>query len=395
MLSRFSFAPNLLNEMNQDNPSAGTRSSQQSRAPRQSRQRYASRPNRGHRPSGQNSPQVSIVVPAKNEAENLPLLFEKFATEFTKHNLRGEVIVVDDGSEDGTYDIARAGSEQYRWLRVVRHPVNLGLTAALKTGFDAASHDILLFWPADLQYMPEDIPRLVAKFSEDLDVVTGWKQGRYGMKRFVSYVYNLFSRKLFNVKVHDLNSVKAFRREVIESIPWRKDWHRYMVVWAADKGFKIGEIKIKLYPRYRGKTNFSIWRVPVGVLDLLAVKFQLSFLQKPLLFFGTWGMVLVGLGLLVGGVAIYMRFVLESGYRPLLYLVMLFETIGVLLFAIGFLAEAIVDLGDRLQNQMDRLIDSRRSSNRNRPGKRHSSSSNARTSDSRDSQQSQDRQDSN
>lgn len=389
MLSSFSFAPNLLNEMNQDNPHAGTRSSQQSRAPRQSRQRYGSRPDRGNRSSGQHTPEVSIVVPAKNEEENLPLLFEKFDVEFAKRKLRGEVIVVDDGSEDGTYDVAMAGSGQYRWLRVVRHSVNMGLTAALKTGFETARNDILLFWPADLQYMPEDIPRLVAKFSEGFDVVTGWKQGRYGLRRFVSYIYNLFSRKLFNVKVHDLNSVKGFRREVIDSIPWRKDWHRYLVVWAADKGFRIGEIKIKLYPRYRGRTNFSIWRVPVGVLDLLAVKFQMSFLQKPLLFFGSWGMVLIGLGLLVGGVAIYMRFVLEAGYRPLLYLVILFETIGVLLFAIGFLAEAIVDLGDRLQSQLDRLNNPRRSSNRNRPGRRHSSS-NSRSSDGRDSQQSQD-----
>lgn len=388
MLSRSFLAPKLINEMNQENLSTDTGASQRSRSSGQARRRYSSRPQRSFRSSGESTPSVSVVVPAKNEAENLPLLFEKFAIEFDKRRLRGEVIVVDDGSDDGTYEIARAGSEQYRWLRVVRHPVNMGLTAALKTGFDAARNDILLFWPADLQYMPEDIPRLVSKFSEGLDVVTGWKQGRYGLKRFVSVVYNSFSRSLFNVKVHDLNSVKGFRREVIDSIPWRKDWHRYMVVWAADKGFRIGEVKIKLYPRYRGKTNFSIWRVPVGVLDLLAVKFQLSFLQKPLLFFGTWGMVLIGLGLLVGGIAIYLRFILQAGYRPLLYLVMLFETIGVLLFAIGFLAEAIVDLGDRLQSQMDRLTKPRQSVTKSRSGGRQSS--HRRDSESRDSRDSQD-----
>jgi len=298
---------------------------------------------------------VSVVVPAKDEVLNLPLLFEKFAGLMDSGKLRGEVILVDDGSTDDTYHVARAGSAQYSWLRVKRHAINLGLTAALKTGFDAARNDILVFWPADLQYLPEDIPALVAKFQEGYDVVTGWKQGRYGLKRFVSMVYNWTSRLLFGVKVHDLNSVKAFRREVIESIPWRKDWHRYMVVFAAESGFRIGEVRVKLYPRHKGKTKFSVWRIPVGVLDLLAVKFQMSFLRKPLLFFGTWGMVLIVLGLLVGGVSLYLRFVLEEGYRPLLYLVLLGETVGVMLFAIGFLAEAIVDLGDRMQSQIDRL----------------------------------------
>jgi len=323
------------------------------KAPGASPRRSRRRP----RPSGQRPPAVSVVIPAKDEEENLPLLIEKLAEQFRRGRLRGEVILVDDGSTDGTYEIARAGSAQHRWLRVRRHGVNRGLTEALKTGFDSARNDIMVFWPADLQYMPEDIPRLVSRFDDDLDVVTGWKQGRYGLKRLVSYIYNLASRLLFGVEVHDLNSVKAFRREVIRRIPWRKDWHRYMVVWAADQGFRIGEVKIKLYPRHRGISKFSMWRIPVGVLDLLAVKFQMSFLRKPLLFFGTWGMVLVSLGFVVGLVALYLRFVEGQGFRPLLYLVMLLETIGVLLFAIGFLAEAIVDLGDRMQSQIDRMTD--------------------------------------
>lgn len=335
------------------------------------RMRRRPRGNGQRRPQRQPQNRVSIVVPAKDEAENLPLLFEKFGEQFRNRRLQGEVVLVDDGSTDATFDVAKAGAAQYRWLRVKRHKMNRGLTAALKTGFDAARNDIMLFWPADLQYLPEDIPAMVAKFSDGCDVVTGWKQGRYGLKRIVSFWYNLFSRMLFGVKVHDLNSVKGFRREVIENIPWRKDWHQYMVVWAADQGFTIGEVKVKLYPRHRGKTKFSVWRIPVGVLDLLAVKFQMSFLRKPLLFFGTWGMVLIGLGILLGVVAVYLRFVMGEGYRPLLYLVMLFETIGVLLFAIGFLAEAIVDLGDRMQSQIDLLKadrpESGGSSGRNRP----------------------------
>ena len=347
----------------------------------ESRHRIA-RPRRGSR-GRDHAPPVSVVVPARDEALNLPLLFEKFAEQMSRRRLKGEVIIVDDGSTDGTYEIAKAGAAQYHWLRVKRHPINLGLTAALKTGFDAARNDIMMFWPADLQYLPEDIPALVNKFSEGFDVVTGWKQGRYGVRRFVSYIYNLASRLLFKINVHDLNSVKGFRREVIEKIPWRKDWHRYMVVWAAEQGFRIGEVKVRLYPRYRGETKFSIWRIPVGVLDLLAVKFQMSFLRKPLLFFGSWGIVLIGLGFVVGVIALYLRFALQAGYRPLLYLVMLCETIGVLLFAIGFLAEAIVDLGNRLQGQIDALQtgdgrkNARGSERPSRPGRRHSQFKNA------------------
>jgi glycosyltransferase involved in cell wall biosynthesis len=345
---------------------------QQAQSAKTARPRGATRSRRRPRNEGRGLPAVTIVVPAKDEEENLPLLFEKFNEQMSSRRLRGEVIVVDDGSTDGTYEVARAGAAQYRWLRLKRHSTNLGLTAALKTGFDAARNDIMLFWPADLQYLPEDIPAMVEKFSEGFDVVTGWKQGRYGLKRIVSVIYNFASRILFKVKVHDLNSVKGFRREVIDKIPWRKDWHRYMVVWAAESGFRITEVKVKLYPRYRGTTKFSLWRIPVGVLDLLAVKFQMSFLRKPLLFFGTWGMALIGLGVVVGGVALYLRFVLQEGYRPLLYLVLLLETIGVLLFAIGFLAEAIVDLGDRMQSQMDSLReteDSRRGRNHERSGR--------------------------
>lgn len=333
-------------------------------------QRRSSRHSRRRPKAAPGDGRVSVVVPARDEVLNLPLLFQKFAEQVDSGRLRGEVILVDDGSTDDTYQVARAGSAQYRWLRVKRHATHRGLTAALKTGFDAARNDIMIFWPADLQYLPEDIPNLVAKFAEGYDVVTGWKQGRYGLKRFVSVVYNGISRLLFHVKVHDLNSVKGFRREVIEKIPWRKDWHRYMVVWAAESGFRIGEVRVKLYPRHRGQTKFSVWRIPVGVLDLLAVKFQMSFLRKPLLFFGSWGMVLIVFGFLVGGVALYLRFVLEEGYRPLLYLVMLCETVGVMLFAIGFLAEAIVDLGDRMQSQIDRLLRQRHEGGDLRPRKR-------------------------
>jgi glycosyltransferase involved in cell wall biosynthesis len=290
-----------------------------------------------------------VVVPAYNEAENIPLLVEKFDEMFKKSRLRGEVIIVNDGSTDGTLQKANEASDRYRFLRVVSHKVNRGLTAALDTGFSMARGNILLLWPADLQYMPDDIPKMVAKIEDGYDVVCGWKQGKYGLKRVASYFYNLLSRITFKVKVHDLNSVKAFRKEVIEDMPaLRQGWHRYLVVLAAQRGYRIGEVKVKLYPRKFGKSKFGFWRIPIGITDMFSVKFQMSFMRKPLLFFGSIGFILCFLGLAVGGVAIYLRYFQGQGYRPLLYLVMLLESMGVMLFMLGFLAEAMIYFQDEI-----------------------------------------------
>jgi dolichol-phosphate mannosyltransferase len=175
-------------------------------------------------------------------------------------------------------------------------------------------------------------------------VVTGWKEGGYGLKSIGSFIYNLLSRVLFKVNVHDLNSVKAFKKEVTDCFTYRRGWHRYIVVMAAQHGYVIDEVKVKLYPRRSGKTKFGFWRLPLGFLDLLSVKFQLAFTKKPLLFFGSAGLISMILGFLIGLVAIYLRVIENAGFRPLLYLVILLMVSGLLLFTIGFLAELIVSI---------------------------------------------------
>lgn len=302
-----------------------------------------------------------MVVPAYNEAGNIPILTEKFDEMFKKSRLRGEVIIVNDGSTDDTLRQAQEASSKYRWLRVISHKTNRGMTAALETGFSMARGTTLLLWPADLQYLPEEIPKMVAKIEDGYDVVCGWKQGKYGLKRFASFFYNLLSRMIFKIKVHDLNAVKAFKKEVIEDMPnLREGWHRYLVVLAAQKGYKIGEVKVRLYPRKIGKSKFGFWRIPAGISDLFSVKFQMSFLRKPLLFFGSIGFILCALGVAVGIVALYLRFILYEGYRPLLYLVMLLESLGVMLFMLGFLAEAMIYFQDEiaaLRKENRRMLD--------------------------------------
>jgi glycosyltransferase involved in cell wall biosynthesis len=293
---------------------------------------------------------VSVVVPAYNEAENITPLMEEFSKMFSESKMKGEVILVDDGSTDGTFLKAKACQDKYSFLKVAVHKRNKGLTDALMTGFSVARGRIFVFWPADLQYLPEEIPKLVERIDAGYDVVCGWKQGRYGIKRFVSFVYNFLSRILFGVGVHDLNSVKAFKREIVSEVPLRKDWHRYMVVMAADKGYKIGEAKVKVYPRRFGQSKFGFFRIPIGFLDLLSVKFQISFMKKPLLLFGFSGLILIFLGILTGGVAVYLRIARHEGLRPLLYLVILLTLMGISLFALGFLAEAIAGLKEKIDN---------------------------------------------
>ena len=175
---------------------------------------------------------------------------------------------------------------------------------------------MLVFYPADLQYKPEDIPLLVTPVLRgESDMVTGHKQGTYE-KAFVSRVYNWLSRALFDVPVRDLNSVKAYRREVMDILPVRPDWHRYMIVIAAAYGYSVTEVPVPLYPRHAGKSKFGIGRIPVGVLDMLSVWFELRFGRKPLLLFGMMGAALFALGVLTGLVAIGIRVFAGVGFRP-------------------------------------------------------------------------------
>jgi glycosyltransferase involved in cell wall biosynthesis len=297
----------------------------------------------------QNVDRVSIIVPALNEEENVPVVVQRISEMIEESGLDCEAILVDDGSTDGTYQAGLQARERYPFLKVVRHRRNRGKTAALLTGADVATGGVLVLLDADMQFDPAEVPKLVAGIEQGADLVSGRKVGKYE-KRFVSWIYNFLCRRLFHVTVHDLNAVKAFRREVLEDLDLRKDWHRYLVVLAAEKGFTIAEEEVQLYPRLHGETKYGgVGRIAVGVLDLIAVKFQLSFMRKPMLLFGGTGAFLLFCGMIVGFISLYLRFVMEMGFRPLLYLVILLVTSGLLLFALGFLAEAIANVQERLE----------------------------------------------
>jgi len=301
---------------------------------------------------------VSVLVPAKDEAANLPEFLRLCAEAMGPAGFTFEVVIVNDGSRDDSGRVLGELERTYPFLRVVTHRRQRGIADALRSAGDVARGDVFVFYPADLQYLPEDIPRLVAPVLEGrADIVTGTKQGKYE-KAFVSGVYNTLCRWLFGVRVTDLNSVKAYRREVMQGVPLRPDWHRYMVVIAAADGFRLDSLPVPLYPRRAGVSKFGWRRIPVGIFDLLSVWFQLRFGRKPMLFFGVAGATLFVIGLLAGIAALVLRYGYGIGLRPLLNLVETMVISGIVLFGFGLLGEMVAGLQEEtraIARGLDRL----------------------------------------
>ena len=295
-------------------------------------------------------PDVSVLVPAKDEAENLTEFVRLTREALLPLPYACELVIINDGSHDGTARLLEELTLKHPFVRVVTHRMQRGIADALKSGADLARGRVLVYYPADLQYLPSDIPTLVAPILEgQADVVTGTKQGQYN-KRFVSGVYNALCRWLFGVRVKDLNSVKAYRREIMDMVPMRPDWHRFMVVIAAAQRFRLAERPVPAHPRRAGISKFGIGRIPVGVLDLMSVWFQLRFARKPMMFFGVLGAMLFLLGLVVGLAALYLRFgPPHVGFRPLLDLIMVLVISGVVLFGFGFVGEMLAGMREEVR----------------------------------------------
>jgi len=301
--------------------------------------------------------QVSVVIPAYNEEENIGPLVAEIDDFLRRTGIRDwEFILVDDGSVDETYRRFLELAKGKEYLKAVRYNRNQGLSKALEVGTKHARGNIIVLFPADLQFVLDDAKKLVDKVLEGYDLVTGKKVGKYE-KKTVSSIYNWLSRKLFNVPVSDMNSMKAIRKEVLEEVPLRKDWHRYIVPFVWEMGYSVTEVPVELRPRLHGVSKYrGLKRVIIGFLDLLAVKFQIILMQKPMLFFGSMGLFSIFLGVLVGIFAFVMRYGFNKGNRAYLFLVILLVLSGLVLFAMGFMGEYIAVVQDRL-NRLERKLE--------------------------------------
>jgi glycosyltransferase involved in cell wall biosynthesis len=296
-----------------------------------------------------------VIIPAYNERENVTPLFEALSTAFTTHSLKGEIVFVDDGSNDGTFEIAEAEVARIGpHARVVRHGRNVGKTEAILTGAQCTDRTFVVLLDADLQYAPDDIVRFLDALDDGWDIVAGRKVGPYE-KAAVSRTYNWLSSRLFGLPVRDGNAMKGCRRAVLLEIPLRHNWHRFLVALAHVRGHRLTEIDVPLYPRRAGTPKFaSRSRVLGGVTDLLVVWFALRVSTKPLHVFGGIGLVSLALGFLIGAVTLALRAAHVPpppiGYRPILGLIVLLLLAGVTLFAVGVVAELVAVLHAEIES---------------------------------------------
>lgn len=299
---------------------------------------------------------VSVVVPAHNEEATVAAFVERTAKAFAELGRPWELVYVDDGSTDGTADAIRAVQRSEPRVRLISQRRNLGLTEALNRGFREAAGEIIVFLPADLESDPAvDIPLLLGKLDEGYDVVSGWRQGRRDGKRIASRVANWTCRLLFGLDVHDMNWIKAFRREVTDGFALRSSWHRYMLVLALNEGWRIGEVKVPYRPRQAGRSKFGFSRLPVSFIDVVTLKFLLTFQRKPMLFFGAIGSGMIGAGLLLWAYLLWRFLSSHTQYRPLMLVAGIAMLAGLLVVLVGFLAELVVNVSERV-DQLERRL---------------------------------------
>lgn len=308
--------------------------------------------------TSEDRPYITIVVPARNEEATVGMVVERSYAAFAELGRSGEVLVVNDGSTDGTAVVLAAAAERFANLRVFHHRRSQGMTAALQQMFAASHGEIIILIPADMESDPlVDIPALVRHMeANDLDVVAGWRQGRQDNKVLASSIYNWVMQTLAQVPVHDGNWIKAMRREVVMSFPpLRSDWHRFLLMFAVHQGFKVGEVKTFYRSRPAGSSKFGWERIPISFLDVLVVKFLLTFSQAPMRFFGGLGLTGIALSLLTFLYLTGLYIFADTQQRPVFIAAGILAVISVLLLLVGFVAELIVSQGARIA-QLERQI---------------------------------------
>ena len=291
---------------------------------------------------------ISIVIPLYNEEESIPQLYEQLTTALQAIGQSYEIIVVDDGSSDGSFARLRQLHETDPRLKVIRFRRNFGQTAAFAAGFDAAQGDVIVTLDADLQNDPADIPLLLAKIDEGYDVVSGWRVRRRDTfrRRWLSRTANGLISRVTGVRLHDYGcSLKAYRREVVKSIRLYGELHRFIPAIASWMGVRVAEVPVNHRARTSGRSKYgSLSRTVKVFLDLLTVRFLLSYATRPIHVFGGLGLLAALAGGAIGLYLSYAKLVLgESiGNKPLLTLAVLLMIVGVQMISMGLLGELVV-----------------------------------------------------
>jgi glycosyltransferase involved in cell wall biosynthesis len=297
---------------------------------------------------------LSVVVPAFNEAESLPELAEWIAKVCASSSIDYELIVIDDGSTDNTWEVLKLLSARNGKVRAIGFRRNYGKSAALQTGFGASSGDVVITMDADLQDSPDEIPGLVKMIREDgYHIVSGWKKKRFDpfIKRSTSRLYNFTARKFSGIRLHDFNcGLKAYDGEVVRSIEVYGEMHRYIPLLAKEAGFrKIGEKIVQHSPRKYGVTKYGLDRFVKGYLDMLTISFITRFGKSPMHLFGTLGSLMFLTGFVMAAYLGIRKLVfVHQGLRaplvtdsPYFYIALSVMIIGSFLFLTGFLAELV------------------------------------------------------
>lgn len=291
------------------------------------------------------NPYISVVIPLMNEEENVPELIPKIKSSLDRLKYSYEVVLIDDGSTDKTWKVlqeARGGDSRIRLIRFRR---NFGQTAALKAGFDAAKGEVIITMDGDLQNDPADIQKLIERLQEGYDIVSGWRFPRHDpffSRRLPSIIANRIISLSTKVKLHDYGcTLKAFRAEVAKNLDLYGEMHRFLPALASWMGVTVSEVKVGHQARKRGKSKYGISRTLRVILDLITVKFLLSYSTKPIQIFGLMGVLTGGVGFLMALYLAFIRFILSQpiGGRPLLMLSILLIFIGIQFVTIGLLAE--------------------------------------------------------
>ncbi|MBN1298738.1 MAG: glycosyltransferase [Actinobacteria bacterium] len=291
---------------------------------------------------------ISIVVPVYNEEESLPHLYASLAAVLEKMDKTYEVILVDDGSRDDSYAKLVDIHNKNKNFKIIRFRRNFGQTQAMRAGFDNALGEVIITLDADLQNDPNDIPAMLEKMEEGYDIVSGWRKNRQDKlfsRRMPSVIANRLISRLFNVHIHDYGcTLKAYKRDILDNIELYGEMHRYIPAVASWMGVKIAEMPVNHYPRKFGKAKYGISRTVRVIIDIITIKFLLTYSKKPMQIFGLIGVLaaLVGLVLTLWLIIERIFFNISLGNRPLFILSIFIFLGGIQFVTMGLLGEIMM-----------------------------------------------------